>query len=137
MPRQYTNMFYTRTSLDAEYSDYTMMWKTSKGDIVRMCLSRENWRSKVYYVSLSIGKRKVGYKENEQTGRSGIEGLCAALVMMNELINNMYEDETLIVQGSDNRRHKIYKHYLEPLGFRESINPKTHEKSLIYKKNKK
>lgn len=116
------NIFYIESDNDQDdqyiYSDYTMQYKTSKGDTVRIELLDHD-ETKVYNVALSIGKRKKGYKYLEQTGRSGLEGLVAAKIMMEELLKCLYPGEKLTVYGDDMRRYNIYKHYLLPLGFVE------------------
>ena len=56
---------------------------------------------------------------------SGVEGLLWAFKMVREFIGtHMYENDRIIVYGSDARRQKVYKHFLTTrLGFEEILDP--------------
>lgn len=146
MPASRENMFYVETDSDRDgewiYSDYTMRWKCSNGDLVEIRLleipetrcKHFNWRG-AYNVCLWIGKRKKGFVRLEQTGKCGLEGLSAALIMMKELIRCMFPGERLIVFADDERRWKIYYRYLIPLGFKiENDKVKIPKRQMIYTK---
>jgi len=135
MPYAKSNIFWVKSPYDEDdefrYSDYTTHWKTSKGDLVRIRLLKTK-RKYEYTVALDIGKGKKNKEECLQTGRSGVEGLVAALVMMEELLKNLFSGERLLVYGADKRRYNVYKRYLIPLGFVEIYDGAG--KHLVYEK---
>lgn len=57
------------------------------------------------------------------TGKCGVEGLLWAFKMVREFIGtHMYENDRIIVYGSDARRQKVYRHFLTTrLGFEEIL----------------
>lgn len=59
------------------------------------------------------------------TGKCGVEGLLWAFKMVREFIGtHMYENDRIIVYGSDARRQKVYRHFLTTrLGFEEILDP--------------
>lgn len=59
------------------------------------------------------------------TGKCGVDGLLWAFKMVREFIGtHMYENDRIIVYGSDARRQKVYRHFLTTrLGFEEIFDP--------------
>lgn len=114
--------------------------KLSNGQSVVICFDK-NYRHEIgsgydYAVAFAIAnKKKVlrqwlnsdGYGDLDMTttGKCGVEGLLWAFKMVREFIGtHMYENDRIIVYGSDARRQKVYRHFLTTrLGFEEILDP--------------
>lgn len=74
-----------------------------------------------------LSERGCGKIELKQTGRCGVEGLVWAkskiLEFANFISTNNNKKNKIIVQGSDNRRFRIYERYLSRNGFVKQLIP--------------
>lgn len=114
--------------------------KLSNGQSAVICFDK-NYRHEIgsgydYAVAFAIAnKKKVlrqwlnsdGYGDLDMTttGKCGVDGLLWAFKMVREFIGtHMYENDRIIVYGSDARRQKVYRHFLTTrLGFEEILDP--------------
>lgn len=128
--------------------DYENKWyieygKLSNGQTAMIVFDRyERGCTTYYWVIFGIANKKKVLKRwlyeqegsgnlgMECTGNCGAEGLIWAYHKIEEFINenwrwgsNKVHSYKIAVQGSDNRRYKIYKHFLKRLGFVEEIDP--------------
>lgn len=111
----------------------TYRYKLSNGDLVQLLIYRPmGYPQNVWTVMLCVGKKKKGYVDGQVTGKGGTEGLVAAKIMIEDVMANLRHGEKLMIFASDERRWRIYKRYLEPLGFFEQRNAKG--KALVYEK---
>jgi len=121
------------------YIEYT---KLSNGQTAMLVLEElEKGKTLYYSVLFGIANKKKTLKnwlysegdgnfDIQCTGNSGTEGLLWAFRKLKEFIEEHEHWKTwkshnhkIIVQGSDQRRYRIYKHFLKRLGFVEELDP--------------
>ena len=100
--------------------------KLDNGQIVSLTAIRFDTLDREYYfISLFINKKCKGYKKLEQTGKCGVVGLLTAKSLLQQLIDQLnassYKKVTIIIYADDSRRMKIYKRYLQDMGFYKSF----------------
>lgn len=89
-----------------------------------------------YFVSFAISNKKKylkqwitdegrGNLDHEITGSGNTEGLVWAFNRLKYFIEeHLYRNDRIIIQGSDNRRFRIYEHFLGTrLGFKKIRDP--------------
>ena len=106
-----------------DYTEYSEKLDNGQSVVLRVNYWR---RFNVYrcYIALYINKRKYGYVDDVQTGKSGIEGLLWAKEMLKDIIekdianNNNYLFEYIIFP-TDKHRMNVYLRGLNELGFKK------------------
>ena len=102
----------------------TIKEKMDNGQVVYLTAHRyDSLDRKYYFISLFINKRGRGYEELKQTGKNGLRGLFIAKSLLKQLIHQIKMIDgkiTIVIYADDSRRLRIYKRYLQDLGFIES-----------------
>jgi hypothetical protein len=117
---KYKHMYDINREKDESYEDcYVYKSKNEHGQVI-VC---EGYRTTDGYINFSFyitTKRKSGFQYGKVTGKDGVKSLLWAKKCLLDFISfskRKFKGFILIVHPDDNRRRKVYEHYLIPLGF--------------------
>lgn len=113
--------------IDNNYVD-CYVYKSKNDAWQRICLEIFRSIGDALWVTFYITtKKRDGFQYNKTTGKNGVKSLIWAKNCLLDFIKHrkwQFHGSRLCIKGTDERRFRIYKHYLEPHGFREVLNGK-------------